>query len=785
MLGLPLIRETSIAPIRWCVARLFVVDPDRLRRPAHKTKALFMLFMLGLSGATSATPKSTSVTPTTTISINEFSRDRTLFDSGAAVGRNLATIPLSGQATAGEEVEVRLLPEGEAPTSWSSLGVADAAGNWSGDVSSARRAGWVRVEVRVRSEPFVRAMTKMRLGVGHVIALWGQSEIVRLHAQTHDDLTPETVLDDNSVQAMWMDGGQPIVHHITDDAPHSSALASFANTLIEERPGEKFALVFQAVSGTGIRQLVDDSDTNRIWAEDAALHAFATADGQSVGLPAMSWFASPGALAEFYDDAFMPLFTGKMVDGTDVTFPATITYGNGASFQADHWFGELYDMADTRWVAYGPHRFDITEPMQSATEVASGGTQQNLSNKEAARRAWRAMLTNPHAAGHFLPLGLEPLTYVNGREDGAGGWTDISHPAGDTPDGAPLLARLTAHAILQAAGLSGWSVPEFDQSFWSPDGAYAEFWSSQGSITTIRQARAEAALGSRFAHWTEVFGWQINGLPAERAEIVNGRVRLYPNNVNFVHTDVVNYGEGSATGMIAFPDDALAGVYKDLPVVDLNAHGVDGIPVRPLPEAAVLANTLPAGSPEFTTSATGPRFVDTQQIGAGVDAMQFRFDLAINLPPSGARTLMTTTGNYLKLEVLPSGALRIRVRDAGGIVHVSNVQSSTGVISDGVAHEVVLAVDLPGGYARLWVDDALVIDESFVSATPEIPGNRTLLLLATNSGSAQVEATITAITIWKVATPDGADPVGAPYKALTGPAAAVNSDPWKNGDDAT
>ncbi len=248
MLDLPLIRDNCIAPIRWCVAHLCDVDPDRLRGVAHRTKAILMLFMLGLSVATAAAPKSTSQTPTTTISINEFTRDKTLFDSGVAVGRNLATIGLSGTATPDEPIEVRLLPEGESPTSWETLTTADPNGDWTATVTSPRRPGWVRVEVRVQSEPFVRAMTTTRFGVGHVIALWGQSEVVRLHSQVHDSLTPEQVLEDDAVQAIWLDAGTPVVHHITDAAPHSSALAAFANTLIGERPGEKFALVFQAVS---------------------------------------------------------------------------------------------------------------------------------------------------------------------------------------------------------------------------------------------------------------------------------------------------------------------------------------------------------------------------------------------------------------------------------------------------------------------------------------------------------------------------------------------------------
>lgn len=720
-----------------------------------------MLISLGLGLQAQDRSGGDPFVTTTTISISDFSRDRTLFDSGVAVGRNLASVPISGTATAGQIIEYRILPDSGSPTAWAVLATADVAGDWFSTIDLPRSDSWMRVEVR------------------------NQSEIVRLRTTTYDTLTPEPLLDDSSVQAMWIEGSVPSIVHLSDATPQSSPLAAFANVLMEERPGEKFALVFHAVAGTGLRALVDDADTNRLWAEDALLHAFATADGQSVGLPAMSWFASPGSVADAYEEAFLPLFTGKRIDGSDVIFPATISYGASSSYQADHWFGEFYDTADTRWIAYGPHRFDIYEDMQAATQTASGSSQFNLVNKQAARESWRSLAGNPLAAGTFLPLGLEPLTYVNGRDDGVGSWTDISHPAGNTDDGAPALARLTAHAILQAAGLSAWSVPEFDNSYWEPSGAYAEFWSSAGPVTTTRQARSEAALPNTFPHWTDVFGWQINGLPAERVEIAAGRVRVYPNDVSFTASDVVNFGEGGASGMIKFPEDAQAGVHKDLPIVNVGAARIEGIPVRPLPTAAVLANPLVPTNTSFVTSATGPRFEDTQTLGSGVGAMQFEFRLAISVPASGARTIMTTTGNYLRLEILPNRALRLRVRDTGGTVHLNGVATSSGLINDQVTHDIKIAIDLVAGYTRMWVDDVLVIDQGFTSTTPELPSNRILVLMATYGGAYQVEGEIYFLKTWKTANFDGSEPVATPYKVVEGTPAVVNADPWKQGTDAT
>ncbi|MEM9581753.1 MAG: hypothetical protein AAGA08_01420 [Pseudomonadota bacterium] len=741
-----------------------------------------MITSLGLALAATSNPKGDIFVPQTTIGISDFSRDRSLFDSGAAFGRSSAEVPLSGSGTAGETVQYRLLPETGTATVWQDLAVIDGSGDWSGVITAERSPDWIRVEVRIKSEPVTRARSINRFGVGHVIALWGQSEIVRIRSTAYNFVLPETLLREDAVQAIWYEGG-PVVKHLTNLDPHTAALAAMANVFLAERPDDKIALVFQAVSGTGFKSLVDDSDAGRLWSEDAAVHGFATADGQQVGLPSVSWFATPGTFAEHYEEGLFPLFTGKTEDGTPVSFPATISYGSG-SYQADHWFGELYDPLHSKWVAFGPHRFDIDADMQSATVLAGGAPQVNLQNKEQARVSWREMVANPNADGLFLPLGLEPLTYQNGISDGMDGWMDQSHPAPDTDDGAPMFARLVAHAILQSSGLTTWPMPLFDQAYWEPAGAYVEIWSSAGPVTTPRLARGEAALDNSQPHWTDVMGWQINGAPAERAEIVGGRVRLYPNAPSFTAGDVIRYGEGGATGMVKFPEDHIAETYKNLPIVDLGLSGIDGVPVRPLPEAAVLTNTLVATSAEFVTGATGPFFYDTSTLGAGVSRFFVQLDLVPSVPSSGSDNLLTTTGNYLRLEILSNGKLRLRVRDSGGVVHVNNVQSGAGVIVDGAPADIRFALDMPAGIAQVWVNGVAVIDEAFTSASPTLPSNRALVLLANTAGSYQIESTVTRLAVWKDAQTDGSLPVSAPYKEIVGPASAVNSDPWKNGDDA-
>ena len=136
-------------------------------------------------------------------------------------------------------------------------------------------------------------------------------------------------------------------------------------------------------------------------------------------------------------------------------------------------------------------------------------------------------------------------------------------------------------------------------------------------MTTTRIARGEPALDDSYPHWTEVFGWQINGRPAERAEISSGRVRVYPSDSSFTSTDIINFGEGGATGMIKFPQDYYAQTYKDLPIVDLGVAGIEGIPLRPLPDAAILANTLAPTDAVFSCllyTSPSPRDLSTSRM---------------------------------------------------------------------------------------------------------------------------------------------------------------------------
>ncbi|HQU70146.1 MAG TPA: hypothetical protein PLI43_18405 [Albidovulum sp.] len=749
--------------------------------------------MISLSSLTFATrsDRGAPAAPLGSIAVAAFSRDRTLFDSGAAFGRNTASVPLTGTGSPGKIVEARALSvdDGGATSSvWNQIATIDAAGNWTGTISAPRSASWYRPEVRLKTIPSVSATGTARFGVGHVIAIWGQSEPDRILSTFQDLTTPPVLADNEAVQIIVgaAPGATRGSYFIQNGSPYSTGVAAMADTLIRSRPGEKFAVIFQTVPGTDPRALVNDSDMSRMWANDKALHDFATADGQKVGMAAMSWFAAPGNLGTNYGAALFPLFSGRMLDGTPVTFPATITYAAGQSYQADHWFGELYDYAQTRWLPYGPHRFEPDADLEDATHYVGGAVQANFVNKQAARMSWRSMATSPLAT-MFLPRGIDPLTYVNGNDDGAGGWYDPGHPTGANVDGRQGFGRLTAAAILKSAGLVTWPRPDFDNSLWEPSGAWVEVWSSAGPVTTTRIARGESTLGTAFTHWTAVMGFQINGQPARNAQIVAGRVRIYPNTGSFVSADVLTYGEGAATGALQFPEDMFAETWKNLPIVNLGVPGLTGIPVSAMPSPAALVNTIAPASQVFTTILSPSTYFVQPVAAADLNGSQMTVMLetdSITTPGSGvAGQLFYASNARVNYQILTSRNLRVTLRDSANAALINAVQY--GVIPSGPV-KIILSYDLVAKWFRAWVNGSQVANVTLATNTGLVDtGARKLSFLGTDAGVSIAPGTWKRLAVWKAASADGSEPSTNLLKLIAAPASVANADAWRKGANAT
>ncbi|MEO8531740.1 MAG: hypothetical protein ABI459_10985, partial [Deltaproteobacteria bacterium] len=130
------------------------------------------------------------------LTVTEVPRDRLLFDSGQSTGQSSASIPVSGMADEGAIVEVRALSSDDGGAScgaWVELPPVGPSGSWSGLITAHRNASWYRVEARLKAQPAVRATTYNRFGVGHVMAIWGQSEVALFWQSSHSNTPVETL----------------------------------------------------------------------------------------------------------------------------------------------------------------------------------------------------------------------------------------------------------------------------------------------------------------------------------------------------------------------------------------------------------------------------------------------------------------------------------------------------------------------------------------------------------------------------------------------------------------
>jgi hypothetical protein len=151
--------------------------------------------------------------PAGALAVTEWPRDRFSFDSGAWRGENNADIPVRITATAGQDIEARLVPtEGGVASAWTDVGTASGGSDQLvGYLSTRKRSSPCLLQVRLKAAPATTAITANSITIGHIVSIWGQSE----HAQwqtagtSGTPPTPETLSIKHAVMALknrWATG---------------------------------------------------------------------------------------------------------------------------------------------------------------------------------------------------------------------------------------------------------------------------------------------------------------------------------------------------------------------------------------------------------------------------------------------------------------------------------------------------------------------------------------------------------------------------------------------------
>ena len=544
----------------------------------------------------------------TALSLDDFTQDRGLWDSGAAIGLHHAEVPVRGTTDPGVVVQARAVDEADAPRGpWVDVAVADGSGAFAGTLGVGLQRPWMRIEARAKDTTGVTAQTAARLGVGHVVAVWGQSELQHAIEAVHDLAPHETIPAEaeEMVCVAWHDretpgSGAAGVQRVfvTDAQQVTGAIGAMAGALTATAPGERFLIVVHAKGGTDWPQAMSDDGADRRFADEAAIRGTAFADGQRRALVASSWTHSPGVAGSWFEEHHLPILTGRNKDGSAAAIPGPIRdreHNASSTRQVDHALPELYDFEDGCRIAYyGPHRFGPRgETLRDAVTLADGSGWSWAESREATRASLREMVANPTAVTStgepiFLPVLMEMLNYADGEDpQGDGTFEDVTHPSADIPEGLQRRMKLHAHAWARALGRTDWPDPVWTHHRREATGAWVEWSCAAGPVTTERVAngldRPTPPDGYDASHWTHLVGFEIDGEPARHVEIVDGRARIFPPEGTTWGTDYmsrITHGRGGASGMLNTNEDRAAELFRDVAIVDFGLAGVPGVSIR-------------------------------------------------------------------------------------------------------------------------------------------------------------------------------------------------------------
>lgn len=198
---------------------------------------------------------------------------------------------------------------------------------------------------------------------------------------------------------------------------------------------------------------------------------------------------------------------------------------------------------------------------------------------------------------------------------------------------------------------------------------------------------------------------------------------------------------------------------------------------------ASTSTTTPAAAEFFTMSATGPVFVDPEDIPANTTAMEYEVRMQLSAPfPNGTIALVAAQAST-GCDLRPIGSTTttrwtVVAEDGGG----TNMISSTGNGSTGVALPVGewftanLLVDQVAGTARLLQGGVEVWSTTFTPALAYFQTIRRLSILGNTGGGNRLPegVQIEYVRIWL--TTGGTRTL---RKEIAGNAVTVNADPWK------
>jgi len=541
------------------------------------------------------------------ITLNEFSRDRAIFDAGLAVGLNGAEVPLTGTATPGAVIEGRAVSiddGGATTTDWETIATANGSGNWSGEIIVPQSASWYQAHVRIKSNPGVYALMSNRFGSGLIVTMHEQSNLAQ-QLITSDNYTPlnVSVPDPEAVQMIELENrGYPSssdqnavpgpFRQINDANFFTTSMSHMAAQICEAAPGLKVLIVMDAKAGRAQNLTLDDNDDRRMWESVVALYDKVRQDGAKIGLMVNTHKNSMTDTK--WAQYSCRSITGYKLDGS----PCPKVNGRwhfdagSASQYGDHIWADLIPGVLTGRTAvvmqddgYGwPSDNDRNHGYYKQAFELSNNT--NLPHNPFYASLWHnnariGLLNNPS--------------------------NDSSHYTYNDYYGKPNSARQRIFLALEAIGIVNIPEPKFDIITWTPN--YVQLECSAGPVTTIAKQTGLPALNSGIdPEFSEAIGFRFNlsGSQPHDVRIVNkstgqpansGVVRVYPNSGTFNGSSKLYFRALTAAGSFDLNEYFLNQAHLHKPVMmigpassDPSYIGFEAVEVQPFVDIDLINN---------------------------------------------------------------------------------------------------------------------------------------------------------------------------------------------------
>lgn len=747
-------------------------------------------------------------TPNKVAYVANFARDMTIFDSDAFRGGAGATVPLSGatDASDGTVIEARAVSvdDGGATTSaWMDIGTS-FGGAWSGTLTVQRSASWYKAQVRVKNSAAAPSQTPNRFGVGLVVFLSEQSSLDRGLDKGFSNTPLESIGNaPGDFQFCAIENrpaGQPDTtatitdrEFVYDGNARTAALAAMAASFAKAAPGLKVMILFDTKVGEAQPNTLNDSNTDRLFTNVAALRDIAKVDGADAGLAVLSHLNTlpDDMLDDYYPWAWLGLDpAGSPEPGVDPagTFP-TVTRNFGSStYRLNHIWAEAFPEL-------------LSGRMMMATYTPGGPGEDEITSTNSVFEQRRAGFERLVARlpGQVINLGSNNILLKETTFNGLG--IGI-HPAADDERGLPERYRMFGYGILRAAGLAGWTPPTLDVVEWTPN--YLRLASSAGPVTTTHRAGGGSTnfpadpASSATPGQAEVLGFMdgtltpptrveltdVNGQTASGDTILDpntslpvgaGQIIIYPESgqvfdgLSKMYYGLGGYGVnvGTFTNGSSNQDGAPWLTYRmveHLPIVDMGLPNMAGWQVQcdSDVEAINLTNGLAQGEPTFAVVSGSPSFTSSQTNGnpAGI-TVEARFQRGAG---SQFRVFDFDGTTFGRLNFNAAGDLRVEMKDGNQTTWFDQtIPAAMLGATDDALHTLRVAIDAAGARIDVFLDDVATTDSRFgsgsvISATPGFRGNRKARMIVNGN-----DGVVSWLRVWREVAPSAATPASTPW----------------------